>query len=324
MDSRRCGHSGLCVSDLALGTLLWGRDTQEAEAIDMLAAFVDAGGSLVEVSTSYGGGAALEVLGRAIDEVGRDRVIIALREGLSPVHSAPTFPAASRASLLRAVDGARRILNTDTIDLLVVGPDHVTPMKESIDAAVSVHERGLVHYLGLSHRSMWDTAWACGYVNAAGRAPLTACEEDVSLLTYPQSAGFLQAARGEGLGVIAHSPLAGGVLSGKYRHSTPPDSRAASAHLHHLVEWALTGEHLGIIEAVVRAAEGLGRTPLDVALAWVRDLLGVTSVLMGPRTLRQLEQILGASSEPLPAQIRQVLTEIATREDTWRSVGVSR
>lgn len=313
MDSRRCGYSGLFVSNLGLGTLLWGRDTQENEAIDMLAAFVDAGGTLVEVSTSYGDGAALETLAIALKEVERSRIVIALREGLSPVHSDVSSPAASRASLLRAVDTARRVLDTPYLDLLVTGPDHVTPLKETVDTAVALHERGTVHYLGMSHRGLWDTAWACGYVNGAGKAPLTACEEDVSLLTYPHGASLIHLSQKEGLGLLAHSPLAGGVLTGKYRHSTPPDSRAASAHLHHLVEWALSGEHLGIVEAVVRAAEGLGRTPLDVAVAWVRDLAGVSSTIVGPRTLRQLEQILGGSTEPLPGQIRQVLTEIATR-----------
>lgn len=313
MNVRRCGNSGLLVSEYGLGTLLWGRDTHADEAIEMLALFVDAGGSLVEVSSSYGDGAALMVLGQAIAEVGREHVVIALREGLSPVQSRASEPVASRSRLFRAVEAARRSLDVDSIDLLIAGPDQVTPVKESIDACASLYEQGKVHYLGLSHRGLWESAWACGYLRGSGQVPVTACEEDVSLLTFVRSMPMLEMSRREGLGIIAHSPLAGGVLTGKYRHSTPPDSRAASSHLFHMVEWALTAEHAGITEAVVRAAEGLGRTPLDVALAWVRDLPGVASTVIGPRTSRQLEQILSTSSEPLPPQIRQVLTEIATR-----------
>lgn len=313
MNIRRCGDSGLLVSEYALGTLLWGRDTRADEAIEMLAHFVDAGGSLVEISSSYGDGAALSVLGQAIAEVGRDRVVIALREGLSPIHPRLSDPVASRTALFRAVDAARRSLDVDSIDLLIVGADHVTPLKETLDACVSLHELGKVLYLGLSHRGLWETGWACGYLRGSDQVPVTVCEEDVSLLTAMRSMPMLEMSRREGIGMIAHSPLAGGVLTGKYRHSTPPDSRAASAHLFHMVEWALSAEHAGITEAVVRAAEGLGRTPLDVALSWVRDLPGVSSTVIGPRTNRQLEQILSISSEPLPAQIRQVLTEIAMR-----------
>lgn len=313
MNIRRCGYSGFLVSEYALGTLLWGRDTPADEAIEMLGRFVEAGGSVVEISTAYGDGAALNVLGNALAEVGRERVVIALREGLSPVHPSAATPAASRSALLRSVDQARIACGTDYIDLLLAGSDQITPLKETVDACVSLYDQGAVHYLGLSHRGLWGTAWACGYLRGSGQVPITACEEDVSLLTYTRSVPLLEVSRQEGFGVLAHSPLAGGVLTGKYRHSTPPDSRAASTHLYHFVDWALSAEYTGITEAVARAAEGLGRTPLDVALAWVRDLPGVSSTVIGPRTSRQLEQILTSSSEPLPDQIRQVLTEIASQ-----------
>ena len=110
--------------------------------------------------------------------------------------------------------------------------------------------------------------------------------------------------------MIAASTLAGGALTGKYRHSTPADSRAASPHLRHLVEGHLSGAARGVIEAASRAGAGLERTTADVALAWVRDYPGVTSALIGPHTVRQLETLL-AYTEPLPAPIRQVLSEVA-------------
>lgn len=110
--------------------------------------------------------------------------------------------------------------------------------------------------------------------------------------------------------MIAASALAGGVLTGKYRHSTPADSRAASPHLRHMVQPYLTGSSRGVIEAASRAAAGLDRSMGDVALAWVRDHPGVSSALVGPRTVRQLDTLL-EHTDPLPAPIRQVLGEVA-------------
>ena len=142
-------------------------------------------------------------------------------------------------------------------------------------------------------------------------APITVVEVPFSLANA-SAAQTIAELLGRGVGVIAASALAGGALTGKYRHTTPADSRAASPHLRHMVEPYLEGHPRTVIEAAARAAAGLERSTGDVALAWVRDFPGVSSALVGPRTLRQLDTLLDYS-EPLPAPIRQVLTEVAAQ-----------
>ncbi|MBF0967144.1 MAG: aldo/keto reductase, partial [Actinomyces bouchesdurhonensis] len=140
-------------------------------------------------------------------------------------------------------------------------------------------------------------------------APITLGEKPFSLVDA-QYAGTVGELASRGVGVVAASALAGGALTGKYRHSTPADSRAASPHLRHMVEPYLSGFARGVIEAAHRAASGLDRSTADVALAWVRDYPGVSSALVGPRTVRQLDTLL-EYTEPLPDPIRQVLAEVA-------------
>ena len=142
-----------------------------------------------------------------------------------------------------------------------------------------------------------------------GGAPITAVEAPLSLVDT-RLAGLVAELEDRGIGFFAASPLAGGALTGKYRHSTPPDSRAASPHLRHLVEPHFTAAARGVIEATVRAAEGLDRTAADVACAWASGYPGVSSAIIGPRTTRQLDAVLEREA-PLPVPIRQVLNEVA-------------
>ena len=142
-----------------------------------------------------------------------------------------------------------------------------------------------------------------------GGAPITAVEAPLSLVDT-RLAGLVAELEDRGIGFFAASPLAGGALTGKYRHSTPPDSRAASPHLRHLVEPHFTAAARGVIEATVRAAEGLDRTAADVACAWASGHPGVSSAIIGPRTTRQLDAVLEREA-PLPVPIRQVLNEVA-------------
>lgn len=298
------------MSDLGLGTLTWGRDTDAHEAEDMLRGFVSAGGTLVEIAATHGDGLATDVLGALVPVVGRHRLVIAWRGGAHLGVEGTLVPSAARGVMLSCLDDALQRLGTDHVDLWLAGPDPGVPLEETLSALETAWHSGRAHYVGLSHRSTWDTAWAQSRASVDGHAPLSALEEEFSLLRRSDEGDLLRGAVAAGLGVLAHSPLAAGVLTGKYRHSTPPDSRAASPHLRHLVAPHMGPEAQGIVEAVVRAAEGLERTPLDVALSWVRHRPGVSSAVVGPRTARQLEQLL-TGGEPLPAQISQVLDEVS-------------
>jgi aryl-alcohol dehydrogenase-like predicted oxidoreductase len=313
MRIRQCGASGLRVSDIGLGTLTWGRDTDAQEAQDMLSAFVSAGGTLVEIAPTHGEGLAVDVLGDLLPVVGRHRLVLAWRGGARLGADGRWIPSAARGDMLDVLDDALERLGTDHVDVWIAGPDSDIPLEETLDALDVARRTGRARYVGLSHRGTWETsaAVARGALPGGGTPPISVIEEEYSLLSRRAEDDLLRAAARCGLGVLAHSPLAGGVLTGKYRHVTPPDSRAASPHLRHLVEPHLGAPASGVVEAVARAAEGLERTPLDIALAWVRDAPGVSSAVVGPRTARQMDQVLACGEAPLPAQIRQVLDEVS-------------
>ena len=144
-----------------------------------------------------------------------------------------------------------------------------------------------------------------------GRAVLASTQVEYSLLSRGVEAEVLPAARALGLGVLPWSPLGRGVLTGKYRHGTPADSRAASPHFSAFVETYLTDRSARVVEAVAAAADGLGWAPLEVALAWVRDRPGVTAPIVGARTAAQLKGILGVEELTLPAEIVDALDDVS-------------
>ncbi len=306
MEQRHVGSSGLRVSSIGLGTLTWGRDTDEHEADQQLRALLDAGGTLVDTAGSYGDGRSEAVIGQILaTSVSRDEVVLSSKSGVRPDGAD-----ASRGHLLSSLDATLGRLGTDHLDLwFVQAPDPRTPLAETLSAVRTAVSSGRVRYVGLSNFPAWRTAQAATLL---GDDPgLTAVQVEYSLLARDIETELVPAAAALGQGVLAWSPLGRGVLTGKYRHSIPADSRAASPHLRGFVEPYLTQEARSIVEAVTTAAEGLGRTSAEVALAWVRDAPQVASAIVGARTPAQLAGLLGADDLELPAQIRAVLDEVS-------------
>lgn len=310
MEIRQCGVSGLRLSAVGLGTLMWGRDTEAPEAWEMLAHFVEAGGTFVEVSPLDGDGLALDVLASGLARVGRHRTVLAMRGASRRLDSGGWASSGARGDMLRSLDEALNRLDIDSVDLWLASFDPAVPLEETLQAVEAAHRSGRAHYIGLSGFGVWDAARAITLLDEVKELRPAVIQVPYSLLTAKESSELVRRAAGLGIGIIAQAPLAGGVLSGKYRHSTPPDSRAASAHLRMLVDPYLSSRSRALVEGVARAAEGLERTTLDLALSWVRDAEYVTSALIGPRTLRQLEVNLD-SVQAIPAPIRSVLDEIA-------------
>lgn len=275
----------------------------------MLKTFVDAGGNLVECSPAHGEGIAVDVLSEALSTVGRHRVALAWRGAVRRAGEGAWVSAAGRGDLLRSLDDALARLDTDYVDMWLVEPHPQVPLEETLEAATLAYRSGRARYVGLSRASQWELAEAVTRGALGASAPISVVEVAFSLANTSAVQTIAELSR-RGVGVIAASALAGGALTGKYRHTTPADSRAASPHLRHMVEPYLGGQARTVIEAASRAAAGLERTTGDVALAWVRDFPGVSAALIGPRTQRQLETLLDYS-EPLPEPIRQVLTEVA-------------
>jgi len=314
MQQRRVGTTGLTVSRLGLGTMTWGRDTDEHEARDQLIAFAEAGGTLVDTAAGYGNGASEELIGTLIgDVVARDEVVLATKAGISARPGGRSYNT-SRGHLLATLDSSLRRLGVEHVDLWQV---HIwsddTPLEETLAALDQAVTSGRASYVGISNYSGWQTAQAATWQRAVpGRTPLASTQVEYSLLNRAVEQEVLPAAAALGLGVLPWSPLGRGVLTGKYRTGTPSDSRAASTHFANFVNPYLDDRGAGIVEAVARAADGLGLSALEVALTWVRDRPGVTAPIIGARTAAQLRGALGVEELTLPAEIIDALDDVSS------------
>jgi len=313
MQQRALGATGLKVSRLGLGTMTWGRDTDEHEARDQLIAFAEAGGTLIDTAAGYGDGASEELIGTLIgDVVGRDEIVLATKAGISRRTGARVTDA-SRGTMITTLDASLKRLGVDHVDLWQV---HVwvddTPVEETLSALDYAVTSGRASYVGISNYSGWQTAQAATWQRAVpGRATLASTQVEYSLLNRGIEHEVVPAAEALGLGILPWSPLGRGVLTGKYRNGTPADSRAASPHFGNFVEHYLNDRSHRVVEAVARAADGLDWTPLEVALVWVRDREGVTAPIVGARTAAQLQGALGTDELTLPTEIIDALDDVS-------------
>lgn len=313
MQQRSLGSTGLKVSRLGLGTMTWGRDTDEHEARDQLIAYAESGGTLLDTAAGYGDGASEELIGSLIgDVVGRDEIVLATKAGISR-RTGERVTNTSRGHLLTSLDASLKRLGVDHVDLWQV---HVwtddTPIEETLTALDLAVTSGRASYVGVSNYTGWQTAQAATWQRAVpGRASLASTQVEYSLLNRGIEHEVVPAARALGLGVLPWSPLGRGVLTGKYRSGTPSDSRGATEHFGRFVGVYLDDRGRSIVEGVARAADGLGWSPLEVALVWVRDRPGVTAPIVGARTAAQLRGALGIEELTLPREIVDALDDVS-------------
>ncbi len=311
MEQRHVGRSGLSVSRLGLGTMTWGSDTDVADAASQLTAFVEAGGTLLDTADVYCGGDSERVLGSLIgDLVAREDLVIATKAVLTPTGVRD----ASRRHLLRALDASLERLGLDHVDLWQLHAfDANTPFEETMSALDEAVASGRARYVGVSNYDAWQLATAATWQRAwPGRSPIVSTQVEYSLLRRDVEDDVLPAAAELGVGVLPWSPLGRGVLTGKYRTGIPADSRAATPHYAEFVEPYLGERGAQIVESVSTAAEGLGVSPLAVALSWVRDQPGVVAPIVGARTAAQLAVILESEEITLPSEIRDALDDVSS------------
>lgn len=313
MEQRTLGTTGLRVSRLGLGTMTWGRDTDEHEARDQLIAFAEAGGTLVDTAAGYTDGDSERLVGSLIgDVVARDEIVLATKAGISR-RGGERVTDTSRGYLLPTLDASLRRLGVDHVDLWQV---HVwsdaAPLEETLSALDTAVSSGRASYVGISNYVGWQTAQAATWQRAVpGRAPLASTQVEYSLLNRQVEREVLPACDALGLGVLPWSPLGRGVLTGKYRGGTPSDSRGASRVFAGFVGAYLDDASARVVESVVRAADGLGWTPLEVALVWVRDRPGVTAPIVGARTAQQLRGSLDLDDKQLPPELVAALDDVS-------------
>jgi aryl-alcohol dehydrogenase-like predicted oxidoreductase len=312
MEQRYVGRSGLSVSRLGLGTMTWGRDTSAEEAAAQLRMFAEAGGTLIDTADVYTGGEAERLIGRLIrDSVPRSELVLSTKAVLTPSGRRPRD--ASRKHLIAAIDASLTRLGVNEVDLWQLHAfDPDVPLEETLAAVDAIVSSGRAAYAGVCDYAGWQLATAAvGQRAVPGRVPIVAAQVEYSLLAREAERELLGAAEHVGAGVLAWSPLGRGVLTGKYRTGIPADSRAATPHFADFVKPYLDERCRRVVESVTTAAEGLGVSPLSVALSWVRDQPGVVSAIVGARTHAQLAGVLQAEDLTLPVEIREALDDVS-------------
>ena len=317
MEMRQLGSTGLRLSRLALGTMTWGRDTDEHEAAEQLRSYLDAGGNILDTAAIYGDGDSERVIGGFLGTlVDRENILIASKGGIRFSDGARIVDN-SRTSLISDLDSSLQRLGVSHLDLWQIHAfDPQVPIEESLSALDYAVNSGRTRYVGLSNFAGWQLAQAVTLQNPLfGKAKIATIQVEYSLLNRRIERELLPAAVGLNVGVLAWSPLGRGVLTGKYRSGIPSDSRGATPHFSDSISKYLDGRSRGIVDAVCVAAEGLGYSPLEVALTWVRDHPAIASAIVGARTGAQLRGILTVEEVELPGQVRSALDEISAIDE---------
>ncbi|MEN9934064.1 MAG: hypothetical protein RLZZ387_643 [Chloroflexota bacterium] len=317
MDYRFLGATGLRVSELCLGAMTFGRETSEADSRALMDRFVEAGGTFIDTANVYSRGASEEIVGRWLRERTRDDLVIATKARF-PMGDGPNDAGVSRKHILASVEASLRRLQTDYIDLFQVHCwDARTPLDETLSTLDGLVRSGKVRYLGASNFTGWQLQLAASRCEARGWEPFVCLQPQYNLLERGIEWEVLPVCEREGLGVIPWSPLRGGWLSGKYRRgmSAPPeDTRVALAEQQGWSEsWSRYNNERtwSIIDALVAVAEEAGRTPAQVALNWVLHRPGVTSPIIGARTMAQLEANLAGAGWRLSPEQQARLNEVS-------------
>lgn len=291
--------------------MTWGNSVDRHEATDHVRAFLDAGCQLVDTAYGYGGGDAETCLGDMLDKlVPRDDLVICTKAGIHRVADERRVDV-SRRGLMHQLDASLQRLRTDHVDLwLVHSWSDEVPLTETLSALEWAVATGRARYVGVSNYSGWQATRAFSLLEQS-RVPLVVNEIQYSLVERSAERELLPAAESLGFGILAWSPLGRGVLTGKYRSGVPAGSRATSPDFPAFAERFLDEHSMRVSEAVVMAARGLGVSPSEVALAWVRDRPAVTAPIVGARTSAQLRTALTSLELTLPPEIVDALEDVS-------------
>jgi aryl-alcohol dehydrogenase-like predicted oxidoreductase len=286
----------LRVSRLGLGAMLMGEKTSRTDAHRILDRFVEAGGTFIDTADVYSDGGSEATLAPWLAQH-RDEVVLATKCRFAV--SDPGGSGLAPDRIVKACDASLRRLGTDVIDLYQVhAPDPDVPLEATLEALDGLVRAGKVRALGASNFPAWLLAWAVALQDREHWAPFVSLQPQYSLVERSIETEILPFCRAAGLGVIPWGPLGAGFLTGKYRRGErpPAGSRIADADptLEEAYERRATERHFRVVDAASEIADQRGATIPQVALAWLLGTDGVTAPIVGPRTLEQLDDVLGA------------------------------
>jgi len=318
MQHRPLGPTGLYVSELCLGTMTFGAESDETDSHAILDAYRDAGGTFVDTADVYTRGASEEIIGRWLARSGaRDEVVLATKVRLPMVdRPGPNDEGLSRRYLTRAVEASLRRLGVDHVDLLQTHAwDPATPVEETLEALDDLVTSGKVRYLGVSNVTGWQLERMLTTARFEGLAPIVSLQPQYSLLERGLELELGPLCVDAGVGMLPWSPLGGGWLTGKYHRDARPSGatrlgedpdRGVEAY-----DLRNTEQTWQVVDALAEVAEAHDATMSQVALRWVTDRPAVASTILGVRTVRQLEDNLGAVGLVLDEDARARLDEVS-------------
>jgi aryl-alcohol dehydrogenase-like predicted oxidoreductase len=295
------GASGLKVTKLWLGAMMFGDQTDAAEAARIVAAARDAGINGIDTADAYAGGESERIVGRLV-AADRARWILATKLA-NPTSAEPNDRGLSRRHMIRALDASLQRLGTDWVDILYLHrDDETTPMEETVAAMAQLIASGKVNYFGVSNFRAWRVARMVETCRAAGVPAPIVCQPPYNAMTRAIETELLPCCAHYGVGVVAYSPLARGVLTGKYAPgAAPPEGSRAARNDARILQTEFRAESLALAQRIVAHARSRGRTPLQFALAWVWHNALVHGVIGGPKTLAQWQEYIGAMETPFDA-----------------------
>jgi aryl-alcohol dehydrogenase-like predicted oxidoreductase len=309
MNYRFLGQTGVKVSSLCFGTMTFGAEADEAESSAMFRACRDAGVNFFDCADIYAGGRSEEILGRLIKD-GREDVVITSKAYFATSKDVNAM-GVSRRHIMSAVEASLRRLGTDRIDVYFIHRfDDRTALEETLRALDDLVRQGKIVYAGASNFAAWQVAKALGISANRGWAFFACIQPMYSLVKRQAEVEILPMALSEKLGVITYSPLAGGLLSGKYRAAERPVTGRLMTHKISQIRYGENSYHEVAGRFAVFARER-GFNPAGLAIAWVAGHPAVTAPIIGARTTAQLRACLAAADVPMTGELRAEISALS-------------
>jgi aryl-alcohol dehydrogenase-like predicted oxidoreductase len=289
MEYRKLGASGLKVSPLCLGTMMFGGPTDEPTSARIVDAARDRGINFIDTADQYVDGLSEEVVGRAI-RASRSHWVLATKAA-NPMGPGPNDRGLSRAHVMQACDASLARLGTDVIDIYYLHKeDHDTPLGETVRAIADLLRQGKIRYFGISNYRSWRLAEICRVADELGIDRPIVSQPYYNAMNRMPEVEHLPACGHFGLGVVPYSPLARGILTGKYKpDAAPPEGTRAGRADKRMMQTEWRPESLAIAQQIKEHAEARGATPIQFAVGWVLNNRLVTASIAGPRTEEQWE-----------------------------------
>jgi aryl-alcohol dehydrogenase (NADP+) len=303
------GASGLVVSRICMGTMTFGQQASEAESIRMAGMALDAGINFFDTADIYNSGMSEQILGKAL-RARRGEVVIATKGG-NPMGSGPNERGLSRRYILRAAEASLERLNTEYIDVYMLHqPDQKTPLEESLSALDQLVRSGKVRYIGVSNFAAWQVCSGLWIGDRRGFIPITFVQAMYNLLARRVEEELLPFCRHYGLGLVAYNPLAGGLLTGKYKKGEQPRAGTRFGLKENYRNRYWHDRLFDAVEGLRRIGDGAGLSLLDLSFRWLLTQPDLTCLILGASSTDQLRANLAACTGGLPVAVLQSCDEI--------------